>query len=258
MKKHHFFVAFLVLALSLPLINAARSYGGQKIAGSNVLGEESSNEENKPKEQTETPEPTEIPETKEPEEQEAEKIHQEVKQKVEQGKVESIEVAPNRTLKLEQTNGQTTERQIPASQTPVATLQNVQLGNVSLSVNTNGTVSLVNNGVRIETNYPVIIDPQTKTVAIKTETGVTLINMFPSQILPQLSPADKPTITQSVSLTNENNHPTYLIIGKQTRRFVGIFPVEASVKTSVSANDGSVLSVDEPWYFRNFGFLYSI
>lgn len=111
---------------------------------------------------------------------------------------------------------------------------------------------------RIETNYPVIIDPQTKTVAMRTETGITVINMFPSQILPQLSPANKPTTTQSVRLTNDNNQPTYLISGQQTRRFAGIFPVEAQVKTRVSAHDGSLLSVDEPWYFRNLGFLYSL
>jgi hypothetical protein len=277
--SRYFLIAFLVLVLSLSLVTIGRSYANQKIARSSVLGEESLNKENGSKEQmetkerpekvegsepTEVPEPTESPEPKEPQEQEAEKIHQEVEQKTQRGQIERIEVAPGKgnqqtgTLKLEQTNGQTTEKQIPASQTPVATLQSAQLGNVSLSVNANGTVSLVNAGVRIETNYPVVIDPQTKTVAIRTETGVTIINMFPSQILPRLSPADKPTITQSVSLTNENNQPTYLISGKQNRRFVGIFPIEASIKTRVSAKDGSVLSVDEPWYFRNLGFLYSI
>lgn len=289
--SHYFFVALIVLVLSIPLVNTVRSYGSRKITGNNILGEESSNKENGSKEQTvtkeedkkvedpesteapeaaespepkETREPTESLEPKEPQEQEAEKIHQEVKQKVEQGKIESIEVAPGKdnkqtgSLKLEQTNGKTTEKQIPSSQAPVATLQNVQMGDVSLSINANGTVSLVNGGVHIETNYPVIIDPQTKTVAIRTETGVTIINMFPSQILPKLSPADKPTTTQSVQLTNENNQLTYAISGKQTRRFAGIFPVEASFKTTVSAKDGSVLSVDEPWYFRNLGFLYSI
>ncbi len=221
-------------------------------------------QEKKELKSTEAPEANETPELKETQEKEVEKIHREVEQKIERSQLKSIEVAPGKTnqqtgiLKLEQTNGQTVEKQVPSSQTPVTTLQNVQLGNVLLSVNTNGTISLVNKGIRIETDHPVIINPQTKTVAIKTKDGLAIINMFPSQILPKLSPVDKPTTTQSVHLTNKNNQPIYSISGKQTRRFLGIFPVEALIKTDVSAKNGSVLSIKEPWYFRNLGFLYSI
>lgn len=258
------------MAISVPLVTAVQS---------TVLGEANSNKENGFSEQSETkeqvekredqeseetPEPTESPEQEEADEQEAEKIHQEVEQEVKRGQLESIEVTPrkenkkNGTLILEQKNGQTLEKQIPTSQSPVATLQNVLLGNVSLSVNESGTVTLVHEGVRIETTYPVVIDPQTKTVAIRTESGVSIISMFPSKILSQLSSADKPTVTNSIQLTNENNIPTYAISGMQKRRFAGIFPVEAPFQTNVSAKDGSVLSIDEPWYFRNLSFLYSI
>jgi len=258
------------MVISVPLVTTAQG---------TVLGEANSNKENGLREQSETseqvedtedqepeetPEPKESPEQEEAEEQEAEKIHQEVEQKIKRGQLESIEVSPgkenkkNGSLILEQKNGRTTEKQIPASKAPVATLQNVQLGNVSLSVNDNGTVSLVNGGVRIETVYPVVIDPQTKTVAIRTESGVSIISMFPSEILSQLSSADKPTVTDSIQLTNENNTPMYTISGTQKRRFAGIFPVEAPFQTNVSATDGSVISIDEPWYFRNLSFLYSM
>lgn len=246
----YIFVAFLVLVLAFPLMSATHSY-----AESDSNKKTESVETVEEQEPVETPEPEETPE---PKEQEAEKIHNEVEQEIGGGQVKSVEVGPTGSLKIERESGKVSEKQVPASQSPVATLQSVQLGDVSLSVNANGTVSLVNAGVRIETNYPVIIDPQAKTVAIRTETGVTVINMFPSQILPQLSPADKPTVTQSVKLTNENSQLTYAISGKQTRRFMGVFPVEAAVKTNVSAKDGSVLSVSSPWYFRLLGFLYSV
>ena len=232
-----------------------------------VLGEQTGrgeNTENKEgaevKERIETPEPTETPE----QELEAEKAHNEVQNEVKKGTVEKVEIHPTSekvgegTVKLENTNGTTTEKVAPAStNASLIEVQNPQGGTVAIHVNKDGTVTLVNNGVTVTTNYPVVIDPKSKTVAIRTPSGVTVINTLPSQALSDVSVADKPTTIQSAVLGAQDGQAYYEVTGTQERRFLGIVPVTADVQTKINADNGSVESVNRPWFLNLFGFLYT-
>lgn len=240
---------------------------GKTASNQTVLGEESeASEEQEETEEVEAPEPAEAPEPEEPteeEEQEAEDIHDEVENEVEQGKVEKVEVNPTSekpgegTLKIERTNGFSTEKTVPSSTASLISVQNSQAGAVSISVNKDGTITLVNNGVTVTTTYPVIIDPKSQTIAVRTANGVTLINTLPSQALAGIDAADKPTTIQTAVLGAQDGQAYYEVTGTQDRKFIGLIPVTANVETKIDAQNGSIITVDRPWYLNLLGFLYT-
>ena len=256
-------------------------YGNQSRSSSRVLGEQnllSENSENvesqefeqqenvEEPEATEAPEPTEALEPDEPteaDEQEAEDIQQEVEDDIDNGKVKGVEVNPvsaekgKGTLKIERVDGTTREKSVPVSNTPLINFQNAQAGTVGISVGKDGTVTIVDNGVTVQTNYPVVIDPQTQTVAIRTPGGVIVINTLPSQAVGGVKPADKPTIIQSAVLGAQDGQSYYELTGTQDRKLLGIMPITANIQTKINTENGAVVSVDRPWFLNFLGFLYT-
>ncbi len=244
------------------------------ISSNHVLGEKSNNswKEQVEKQETveeeepvETPEPAEAPEAQEVEhEQEAKDVQHEVENQVQQGNVEKVEVHPTSntpsegTLKLEKTDGTKTEKTVPPSKTSLISIQDPEAGAVQISVGSNGTVTLVNNGITVTTNQPVVIDPKSQTIGIKTATGVTVISTLPSQAVNDLKQSDKPTVIQSAVLGEQNGQAYYDISGMQKRKFVGLIPVNATIETKINAQNGTVISSDKPWYLDFLGFLYTI
>ena len=262
-----FVVSLLVLGRVMYQNQQSTSVLGKTTFNQTVLGEESeASEKQEEVEPTEASEPTEAPEPEEPteeDEQEAEDIHDEVENEVEQGKVEKVEVNPTSerpgegTLKIERTNGFSTEKTVPSSTAPLISIQNSQAGAVSVSVNKDGTITLVNNGITVTTTYPVIIDPKSQTIAMRTVNGVTLINTLPSQALAGIDAADKPTTIQTAVLGDQDGQAYYEVTGTQDRKFIGLIPVTANVETRIDAQNGSIITVNRPWYLNLLGFLYT-
>lgn len=261
------------LPLLLPLLIVSLVVGGVFLSQINnptsVLGEQTSNsgknEQVKGPEKSEEVEPKETPDPKEAEhEQEAKDIQHEVESQVQQGTVEKVEVHPSPatpnagSLKLEKSDGTTSEKTVPVSKTSLISVPNSQSGPVQVSVGANGTVRLVNNGITVTTDQPVVIDPKSQTVGIKTATGVTLISTLPSQAINDLQPSEKPTVVQSAVLGEQNGQVYYDVVGIQKRKFVGIIPVNAHVETKINAQNGTVISSNKPWYLNFLGFLYTI
>lgn len=264
-----------VFVVSLLVLGGVVAYGtqqstnvlGKTVSGQTVLGEESeASEEQEETEELEAPEPTEAPEPEEPteaDEQEAEDIHDEIENEVEQGKVEKVEVEPisekqgEGTLRVERVDGTTNEKNVPVSNTPLMRFQNDRAGTVAISVGKDGMVTLINNGVTVTTNYPVIIDPKSQTIAVRTANGVTLINTLPSQAFAGIDAADKPTTIQTAILGAQDGQAYYEVTGIQKRKFLGIMPVSADVQTIINADNGSVTSVNRPWFLDLLGFLYT-
>lgn len=270
---------FPVLVFSLVLLGVVTVVQNQH--STRVLGEQTRQKENtgnnqnsssnregigvkEEAEPTEAPEPTETPEQEKEHEQEAKNVQHEVENQVQQGNVEKVEVRPSSakpgegTLRIEKTNGTVQEKTVPTSQTSLISIQNPEAGTVQVSVGKDGTATIVNNGITVQTNYPVVIDLNTKTVGIKTPSGVTIISTLPSQAVNNLSPSDKPTIVQSAVLGEQNGQPYYDISGVQHRKFVGLVPVNANIETRIDAQNGTVISSQKPWFLNFLGFLYSI
>lgn len=261
-------IPVIVILLLAGIITTARTVQSTRVLGEKTIAMESKDGKNSDSnskekvEQPETPEPTEIPEQEN--EQEVEKAHNEVKNEVQKGTVEKVEINPTSkktgegTVKLENTDGTTTEKVAPAStNASLIEVQNPQGGIVAMHVNKDGTVTLVNNGVTVTTNYPVVIDPKSQTIAIRTPSGVTVINTLPSQALNGVDAADKPTTIQSAVLGAQDGQAYYEVTGTQERKFLGIVPVTANVQTKINADNGSVASVNRPWFLNLLGFLYS-
>lgn len=240
---------------------------GKTTSNQTVLGEDSEASEGQEEtEELEAPEPTEIPEPDEPteaDEQEAEDIHDEIEKEVEQGKIEKVEVEPiskkegEGTLRVERINGTTNEKNVPVSNTPLMQFQNDQAGTVSISVGKDGTITLINNGITVTTNYPVIIDPNSQTIAVRTANGIKPINTLPSQAFVGIDAVDKPTTIQTAILGAQDERVYYKVTGIQKRKFLGIIPVSADVQTIINADNGGVTSVNRPWFLNLFGFLYT-
>lgn len=246
---------FPVLIITL-LVFGITAFSSQKQLRPSVLGEQSGTNS-----KIETPETPETPE----QENETEKVDKEVEAKINDESVTKVEVHPNSPatpsgkVVLEKTDGSKNEITISSSSSAsLISVQSDQAGTVSVSVSRNGTVTLVNAGITVQTNYPVIIDPKTQSVAIKTPSGVTVINTLPSQALNNLSAVNKPSIVQSAVLGMQDGQPYYDIKGVQQIKFLGIIPISANIETKVNATDGATISSDKPWYLSNFGFLYSI
>lgn len=241
----------------------------QKRNVENKQNSSSNNEGGETKEQveevepTEAPEPTETPEQEQEHEQEAKQVHQEIENEIENNNVEKVEVRPTSeklgegTLRIEKTNGSSTEKTVPSSTASLISVQNSQAGAVSISVNKDGTITLVNNGVTVTTTYPVIIDPKSQTIAVRTANGVTLINTLPSQALAGIDATDKPTTIQTAVLGAQDGQAYYEVTGTQDRKFIGLIPVTANVETKIDAQNGSIITVDRPWYLNLLGFLYT-
>lgn len=217
-------------------------------------------------ETAETPDPIETPEPENEveNEQEVEQAHQEVKNEVQRGNVDKIEVQPSSeipgkgSVKLERTNGSTTEKTVSASQNASIVDVETQAGRVAIHVGKNGMVTLVNNGINIQTEFPVVIDPKSQTIAIKTSSGVTIINTLPSQALGNIKNTDKPTTVQTAVLGAQNGETYYDISGLQRGKLFGFIPVTSKVETKINTQDGAKISVSKPWYLNIFGFAYSI
>lgn len=208
------------------------------------------------------PEPSDTPEPKDVE-KETEITKQEIENKISNQEVKNIEVNPTdasgsgATVNIENPNGQNTQQTVPSSNSPIVTLQKTSAGSVSINVSSNGTVTINNNGIIVQTQYPVVIDPVNKTLAIKTPSGVTIINTLPSQALNNLSPVNKPTVLNSMHLSIQNGAPVYQTTGIQERHLFGIIPVSADVSNTIDAQNGSVLNSQTPWFFQSLGFLFT-
>lgn len=271
-KQEHSFPIFFLLLLILGAITVYQLKQGKNTV--NVLGEKSetrqiaegkeSGESVEKTEPEEAPEPEETPEQEEEHEQEAEQVHQEMENEIKSGNVNKVEVQSNSEkpnsgkIQLERVDGSLKEKTVSPSTASLISVQNSQAGTVAISVSKNGMITLVNGGISVQTSYPVIIDPKSQTVAIKTPTGITVINTLPSQALGGVQAADKPTAVQTAVLGVQDGETYYDVKGIQERKFLGIFPVSAKVETKINTQNGSIISVDKPWYLNTFGFFYTI
>lgn len=253
----------LILGVSVYPMRISKSVFAEKNQSSETKDKIDSNQ-TETAEPIETPEPTETPEQEIENEEEVEQTHQEVKNEIETGNIKKVEIQsslenPGKgSVKLEKTNGSTTEKTVSASQNTSIVDVETQSGKVSIHVGKDGIVTLTNNGINIQTEFPVVIDPKSQTIAIKTPNGVTIINTLPSQALDNINKADKPTTVQTAVLGAQNGETYYDISGLQEGKLFGFIPIKANVETKINAQDGTKISVSKPWYLNIFGFAYSI
>lgn len=116
-------------------------------------------------------------------------------------------------------------------------------------------------GVQAETNFPLSLDPTTKSLSVTTSNGTTAdVTTLPNQAVQNviqlgaltnvLSSANQTTPNaaagnNNLDLTEKNNQPVYAIQGVSTKNLLGLFPIAYRKTVYVSAQDGQIVQVEQ-------------
>ena len=144
-------------------------------------------------------------------------------------------------------------------------------------------VSIIQNGRRVRTNFPLSVNPATGELFVSTPAGekvvailpeVAIGNMIAAGILtrvveePPVSPSPPPVegtgaaapgkatgealsaTGAGIELTTVGDEPVYLITGVKSENFLGFLSVEIKVKAAVSATDGNLLDLEQGFLAR--------
>ncbi len=238
--------------------------GDNQTQGSNQDSQSGSDTNSKPEvtdipEVTQKIEPTDIPEKA----QQTEQIQNQIERQVQNKEVNQIEVQPpsegsdSGKVLLQSNNMQTQELKAPiTTQTSVTQINTANAGTVSVRVGGPNNVTIENGPYTISSQFPVVIDPTTNTIAIKTPSGVTIIKTLPVQAFQNLPTDSQLSSVSAVTLTSTNGTPVYQAQGVQIRKLFGLIPVQAPVQLQVNAQNGQVVSTKLPWYYSLFGFAF--
>ncbi len=131
---------------------------------------------------------------------------------------------------------------------------------VEVSTSSAKGFAITSAGVQAETNFPLSIDPTTKSLAVTTPNGTTDVTTLPNQAVQNavqqghltnvLSTANQTTPnetagTNTLSLTELDNKPVYAVQGVANKNLLGLFPVAFRKTVYVSAQDGQVVQVQQ-------------
>jgi hypothetical protein len=122
-----------------------------------------------------------------------------------------------------------------------------RIGNISISKTSEGKIVISIGSIRVETTENLTI--RDSKIYIETPFGRDQV-----KILPDDAAAKATEITQvgSIELKNEfageSTKPVYTIKGTRKANLLFIIPVTLDIRTKISGEDGSVISVDRPWW----------
>ena len=81
---------------------------------------------------------------------------------------------------------------------------------------------------------------------MKTDEGEKQINVLPEQAISS-SELSKSEVNK-IELKKEGQIPIYFIEGSKPVKFLGLFSVTMNIQSSVNVENGSVISVNKPWW----------
>ncbi len=250
--------------------NTSESTGGKQESVSQPA-ETKTAEPTEVRQQTETPEPSETPKPKEVTEpadvpeikQKTQEINNEIGQQVKNDSLNEIDVeAPGDVsgsgkIVLKDAFNRLRVLSAPvATSTPLTQINTPDAGEVSVRVGGTNNVAIQNGPYTVNSQFPVVIDPKNHTIAIRTPSGIIILNNLPVQAFQNLPADSRLSSVNSINLTFNAGQPTYQTEGVQTRQFLGLVPVSANVVMQINAQTGQVVSTKLPWYFSLFGFAF--
>ncbi len=114
--------------------------------------------------------------------------------------------------------------------------------------------SIMKNGVRARSEFPIAINPVTKVLTVTTPNGEKEVAVLPDEAMRQLkesgvldefeAPKDG-TASEETELVTRNNKMAYKIKGKKRHRMLGFIPVNTNVTSYVSAETGEPLDKEQ-------------
>ena len=134
-------------------------------------------------------------------------------------------------------------------------VRNVKIGVLGnkFSIDEDGTIAL--------TDFPIRVDPERAELSVLTQTGQRILPFLPKEALETIVRAKIISWRKEdgkIELTEkERGDLAYDISGEKVINIANVFKFNVPLTTTVSAITGEVISVDEPPWFRIFGFLFS-
>ncbi len=123
---------------------------------------------------------------------------------------------------------------------------------------TSGGFMIRSGSIAANTKFPISVDPVTKSITITTPAGIKTIPLLPDQAIKHLldnkilsniasgsSQESSNSANPSVTLTERDNHPVFLVNGTVKKNILGIIPATFSKKVEVSAETGQVIDTQQ-------------
>lgn len=123
-----------------------------------------------------------------------------------------------------------------------------------------GVFDIEENGIKARTVFPLTVDPVKNELSVTTPSGERVISILPYEATLALIRArimDKVDDNQ-ISLTESGDGKLlYEVDGVRNINLFNIAKVDVKISSNISASNGEILKVDEPQWFRIFGFLFN-
>ena len=117
------------------------------------------------------------------------------------------------------------------------------------------------NNVLAQTSFPISINPNGKYVIVTTPTGNRYLGVFPSEAIDNLTKTkviDQLQESVPLQLTEgPAGELEYEVSGEKLVKIFNLFDIKAPISLTVSALDGQLLDIEQPTWYKVFGFLFN-
>lgn len=192
-------------------------------------------------------------------EHEADSIEHDLNHEIDDEDISDIELDPasNSTgfLRIKHSDNSHTEKRVPESGTSLFNVK-TDSGDIGAHIASGSKIVLDNEDIDIESDFPVSVDVKNKKVFVKVASGSEELKVLPSEALKRVENRDKPDIVKTATLKQEGNLVIFEIVGTRVAKLFGIIPVTVDLTTTLDSQNGTVVSVNNPWFIRAFGLFF--
>ena len=114
---------------------------------------------------------------------------------------------------------------------------------MTLKVNNNG-FELEKEGVKTETEFPLIVNKNSGTIMVTTPNGTKALNTTPNEVVSKALQEQAVSKIEDNIITEKDDLPTYKIEGYKSEKLLGIIPVKIPVTVYYSIQDGSLIGTE--------------
>lgn len=119
--------------------------------------------------------------------------------------------------------------------------------------------SIINNGIKAITDFPLVIDSETSEISLKTSLGENYLLVFPYEAVQSLirTKLINRLPGKTVNIIEEDGNLVYKISGLKVFHIFDFYEYEVPISSNVSATTGEILSLDAPGWLKVINYLFS-
>lgn len=192
-------------------------------------------------------------------EYEADKVKSDLNQEIEDEDIDSIEISKSASesgsLDIEHKDKSHSRRSVPLSSTSLFEIQTKD-GTIGAHVASGSNAVIDNEGMDIESDFPITVNVASKSISVQTPSGVREIKVLPVRAFNQIDKRDKPDSFKKVELIQQDGKLIYQADGTREGKIFGFIPLTVSVTTAVDSQTGEIVSINKPWFINLMGPLF--